>query len=110
MPETEGVRNKRKASSTGSERTTKRPKNKQDRRAMSDSKDNPLNDEDRKPVAKKTSPTPEAVPSSTCPSNDEGRKPAASTTPTPDGVPSTCAGFNRKSMSTRAESVVSTSA
>jgi hypothetical protein len=89
---------------TGSERTTKRPKNKQDQRAMSDTEDNTLNDEDRKPAAKKTSPTP-------CPSsNDEDRKPAAkSTSPTPDGVPSTCAGFKRKSASTCTESVVSTS-
>jgi hypothetical protein len=100
---------KRKARSThmhhtGSERTTKRPKNKQDQRAMSDTEDNTLNDEDRKPAAKKTSPTP-------CPSsNDEDRKPAAkSTSPTPDGVPSTCAGFKRKSASTCTESVVSTS-
>jgi hypothetical protein len=81
---------KRKAKSihmhtSGSEHTrTKRPKNKQDRRAMSDTEDNALNDEDRKPAAKNTSPK-------------------------PDGVLSTCAGFKRKSMSTRAESVVSTS-
>jgi hypothetical protein len=68
---------------TGSERTTKRLKNKQDRPPMSDSEDNPLNDEDRKPAAKNTSPT-------------------------PDGVPSTCAGLKRKSASTRTESVVST--
>jgi hypothetical protein len=68
---------------TGSERTTKRLKNKQDRPPMSDSEDNSLNDEDRKPAAKNTSPT-------------------------PDGVPSTCAGLKRKSTSTRTESVVST--
>jgi hypothetical protein len=107
---------KRKARSThtmhttGSERTAKRLKNTQDRPAVSDSEDNPLNDEDRKPAAKQATPTPDGAPSSTCPSNDEDRKPAASTTPTPDGVPSTCAGFNRKSTSTPAtESVVSTS-
>jgi hypothetical protein len=70
---------------TGSERTTKRPKNKQDRPPMSDTKDNPLNDEDRKPAANNTSPT-------------------------PDGAPSTCAGFKGKSTSTRTGSVVSTSA
>jgi hypothetical protein len=62
----------------------KRPKNKQDRPPMSDSEGDPLNDEDRKPAAKNTSPT-------------------------PDGVPSTCAGFKRKSTSTRTGSVVSTS-
>jgi hypothetical protein len=94
---------------TGSERTrTKRPKNKQDRPPISDSK--ALNDEDRKPAAENTAPTPDGAPSSTCPSNDEDRKPAAKqATPTPDGVPSTCAGLKRKSTSTRTGSVVSTS-
>jgi hypothetical protein len=104
---------KRKARSihmhtTCSERTTKRPKTKQDRPPMSDSEDNSSNDEDRKPAAI-TTPTPDGAPSSTCPSNDEDRKPAAKDTPpTPDGVPSTCAGLKRKSTSTRTESVVST--
>jgi hypothetical protein len=50
---------------------------------MSDKEDNPLNDEDRKPAAKNT-------------------------TPTPDGVPSTYAGLKRKSTSTRTSSMVST--
>jgi hypothetical protein len=104
---------KRKASSirmhTGiSEPTAKRPKNKQKRPAISDTEDNPSNDEDRKPAAKDTTPTPDGVPSSTCPSNDEDRKPAAKDAPpTPDGVPSTCAGLKRKSTSTRTGSVVS---
>jgi hypothetical protein len=95
---------------TGSERTTKCPKNKQDRPAMSDSEDNPLNDEDRKLAAKNTTgtPTPDGAPSSTCPSNDEDSKPAAKqATPTPDSVPSTCAGLKRKRTSTRIGSVVS---
>jgi hypothetical protein len=92
---------------TDSERTTKHPKNKQDHPAMSDPEAS--NDEDRKPAAS-TTPTPDGAPSSTCPSNDEDRKPAATqATPTPDGVPSTCAGFKRKSTSTRTGSVVSTS-
>jgi hypothetical protein len=79
---------------------------------MSDTNDNPLNDEDRKPAAKNTpgTPTPDGAPSSTCPSNDEDRKPAAKqNTPTPDGVPSTCAGLKRKRTNTRTGSVVSTS-
>jgi hypothetical protein len=104
---------KRKARSirthTGSERTAKRPKNKQDRPPMSDSEGDPLNDEDRKPAAKNTSPTPDGVPS-TRPSNDEDSKPAAKqASPIPDGAPSTCAGFKRKSTSTRTGSMVSTS-
>jgi hypothetical protein len=80
---------KRKARSiqmhTGSEQpTTKRPKNKQDRPTRNDTKVNSLNDEDRKPAAKKT-------------------------TPTPDGAPSTCASFKRKRTQTCSNSVVSTS-
>jgi hypothetical protein len=67
----------------GSEPTTKRPKNKQDRPARIDTENNPLNNEDRKPSAKNT-------------------------TPTPDGVPSTCAGVKRKSTSACTGSVVST--
>jgi hypothetical protein len=106
---------KRKASSmhvhTDSEPSAKRPKNKQDRPAMSETEENTSDDEDRKPAAKDTTPTPDGVPSSSCPSNDEDRKPAAkSTTPTPDDAPSTCAGFKRKSTSTRTGSAVSTRA
>jgi hypothetical protein len=67
---------------TDSEPTTKRPKNKQDRPAMSETEDNASNDEDRKPAAKDT-------------------------TPKPDGVPSTCAGLKRKSTSTCSGPVVS---
>jgi hypothetical protein len=70
---------------TNSEPTTKRPKNKNDRFARSDTEDNPSN-EDRKPAAKH-----------------------ATGTPTPDGVLSTCAGLKRKSTSTRTRSVVSAS-
>jgi hypothetical protein len=81
------IMTKRKASSihvhNDSTPTAKRPKNKQNRPARSDTEDDPSNDEDRKPAAKDT-------------------------TPTPDGVPSTCAGLKRKSASIRAGSVVST--
>jgi hypothetical protein len=76
---------KRKASSihtrTDSEQTsTKRPKNKQNRPALSsdDQEDNTSSDKYRKPAAKDiTTPTPDGVPSSTC-----------------------CAGFKGKNMST----------
>jgi hypothetical protein len=50
----------------GSEPMPKRAK-KQDRPAMNDTKDNPSNDEDRKPAAKKTTPTPDGAPSTSCP-------------------------------------------
>jgi hypothetical protein len=106
-----GNDSKRKARSihirSGSEPTTKRPKKRQDRPAM--------NDEDRKPAAKETTPTPDDAPSScpddapsSCPDDAPSSCPDDAPSSCPDDAPSSCPDLKRKGMSTRPRSVVLT--